>query len=119
LFEHSGFAMSQPWEAAKSETPVQKFKSRQQWLSQPLAGFAVMNQSGQEDLNLRPHGPENRSGKFKNPQNPKEFLTFYPFLAALQVLANARNSMRKHWVLQQFFSNCGKAAVETLSRAPS
>jgi hypothetical protein len=34
---------------AKSETSVQKFKSRQQWLSQPLAGFAVTNQSGWQD----------------------------------------------------------------------
>src|SRR4051812_38324353 len=42
----------------KRETSVQKFKSRQQWLSQPLAGFAVTNQSGREDLNFRPHGPE-------------------------------------------------------------
>jgi hypothetical protein len=35
--------------AAKSETSVQKFKSRQQWLSQPLAGFAVTNQSREQD----------------------------------------------------------------------
>jgi hypothetical protein len=35
--------------AAKSETSVQKFKFRQQWLSQPLAGFAVTNQSGRQD----------------------------------------------------------------------
>jgi hypothetical protein len=33
-------------------------KSRQQSLAQLLAGHAVTNQSGQEDLNLRPHGPE-------------------------------------------------------------
>ena len=78
FFEHSGFDMSQPWgeqafrgaefgwakcssgfpawsgalrgvKAAKSETSVQKFKSRQQWLTQPLAGFAVTNQSGRQD----------------------------------------------------------------------
>ena len=35
--------------AAKSETSVQKFKSRQQWLSHPLPGFAVTNQSGRQD----------------------------------------------------------------------
>jgi hypothetical protein len=35
--------------AAKSETSVQQVKSRQQWLSQPLAGFAVTNQSGRLD----------------------------------------------------------------------
>jgi hypothetical protein len=35
-----------------------KFKSRQQSLSQRLTGFDVTNQSGREDLNLRPHGPE-------------------------------------------------------------
>ena len=87
FFEPSGFDLSQPWanrlseepslvgrkcssgfpawsgalrgvKAAKSETSVEKFKSRQQWLSQPLAGFAFTNQSGRLDSNQRPHGPE-------------------------------------------------------------
>jgi hypothetical protein len=80
FFERSGFDMSQPWgeqafggaefgwrkcssgfpawsgalrgvKAAKSETSVQKFKSRRQSLSQPTPGFEFANQSGRPDLN--------------------------------------------------------------------
>jgi hypothetical protein len=36
-------------DSAQSESSVKKVKCRQQSLSQPLAGFAVTNQSGRQD----------------------------------------------------------------------
>jgi hypothetical protein len=44
--------------APTARTQTKKFKSRQQSRSQPMTEFEFTNQSGRQDLNLRPLAPQ-------------------------------------------------------------